>query len=211
MPTPVSTTAISTACSSRRARSVTLPPAGVNLTAFESRLMTICLTFLTSATQSPTPSSTSSESASPCRLVRERRAVVEQHRQVDAGEVELHAAGLDLRQVEDVVDQREQVVARGVDVEQVLELLVVDLAEHLLAQHLREADDRVERRAQLVRHVGEELRLMLVGELELAALRLDLVEQARVLDRDHGLIGEGLQKRELLVGERRRRVARDLD
>ena len=33
----------------RRARSVTLPPAGVNLTAFESRLMTTCLTLRSSA------------------------------------------------------------------------------------------------------------------------------------------------------------------
>ena len=40
---------------------------------------------------------------------------------------------------------------------QVLVLLVVELAEHPLEQHLGEADDRVERRAQLVRHVGEEL------------------------------------------------------
>jgi hypothetical protein len=104
-----------------------------------------------------------------------------------------------------------KVVARGMDVEQVLELLVVDLAEHLLRQHLGETDDRVERRAQLVRHVGEELRLVLVGELELAALGLDLVEQARVLDRDHGLTGEGLEQRQLLLAERRWRVARDLD
>ncbi len=33
--------------------------------------------------------------------------------QVEARELELHAPGLDLRQVEDVVDQREQVLARG--------------------------------------------------------------------------------------------------
>ena len=99
-------------------------------------------------------------------------------------------------------------MARGVDVEQVLELLVVELAEHLLAQHLGEADDRVERRAQLVRHVGEELRLVLVGQLELPALVLDLVEQARVLDRDHRLVGEGLQQADLLVGEAGRRLAR---
>ena len=69
-------------------------------------------------------------------------------------------------------------------------------------QHLGEADDGVQRRAQLVRHVGEELGLVLVGGLELAALVLDLVEQAHVLDRDHRLVGEGLQQRDLLVGER---------
>ena len=167
-----------------------------------------------SATQSPRPvfHVEREHQALPAgALADQRRAVVEQHRQVGRRQVELHPAGLDLRQVEDVVDEREQVVARGVDVEQVLELLVVDLAEHLLGEHLREADDRVERRAQLVRHVGEELRLVLVGQLELAALGLDLVEQARVLDRDHGLVGEGLQQRQLLVAERRRRVARDLD
>ena len=141
-------------------------------------------------------------------LADQRRAVVEQHRQRGPRQIELHPAGLDLREVEDVVDQREQVVARAVDVEQVLELLVVDLAEHLLAQHLGEADDRVERRAQLVRHVGEELGLVLVRHLQLAALGLDLVEEARVLDRDHRLVGEGLEQRELLVGERRRRLAR---
>ena len=64
----------------------------------------------------------------------------------------------------------EQVPARVEDVVQVLGLLVVDLAEHPLGQHLREADDRVERRAQLVRHVGQELALVPARDLELAAL-----------------------------------------
>ena len=49
--------------------------------------------------------------------------------------------------------------------------------------------------------------LWLVGDLELAALVLDLVEQARVLDRDHRLVGEGLEQPDLLVGERRHRRA----
>ena len=40
---------------------------------------------------------------------------------------------------------------------------------------------------------------------------LGLVEQARVLDRDHRLVGEGLQQRQLLVGEGLRRLARDAD
>ncbi len=89
--------------------------------------------------------------------------------------------------------------ARLVDVLQVVGLLLVDLAEHALGEHFREADDRVERRAQLVRHVGEELRLVLVRHLELRALLLDLAEQPRVLDRDHRLVGEGLQERDLLL------------
>ena len=32
--------------------------------------------------------------------------------------------------------------------------------------------------------------------------RLHLIEQSRVLNRDHGLVGEGLDELDLLVGER---------
>ena len=53
----------------------------------------------------------------------------------------------------------------------------------LSPQDFGEADDGVERRAQLVRHVGEELRLVPVGGFDLAALVLDLAEQPGVLDR----------------------------
>ena len=60
------------------------------------------------------------------------------------------------------------------------------------------AQDGVERRAQLMAHVGEELRLVLARDLELAALLLDLAEQAGVLDRQRGLRGEGLQQLEHL-------------
>ena len=70
---------------------------------------------------------------------------------------------------------------------EVLFLLLVELAEHPLRQHLGEADDRVQRRPQLVGHVGQELGLVLAGDFELAALLLDLQEQARVLDGQGGL------------------------
>src|SRR4051812_39071639 len=50
------------------------------------------------------------------------------------------------------------------------------------------AQDRIERRAQLMAHVGEELRLMLAGHLQFAALLLDLSEQSGILDR-HGRLG----------------------
>ena len=49
------------------------------------------------------------------------------------------------------------------------------VAEHLVAQHLREADDRVERRPQLVRHVGQELRLVPARRLELRVEAPELV------------------------------------
>ena len=46
----------------------------------------------------------------------------------------------------------------------------------ILPQHLADADDGIERRAQLVAHVGEELRLVLACFRKLAALVLDLAE-----------------------------------
>ena len=60
--------------------------------------------------------------------------------------------------------------------------------------HLGQPDDGVERRAQLVAHAGDELRLVLARHCELAALVLDLAEQARVLDRQHRLGREGLKQ-----------------
>ena len=49
-------------------------------------------------------------------------------------------------------------------------------------------------RAQLVRHVREELGLVLACGRQLLAFVLELPEQAGILDRKHGLRGEGLQK-----------------
>ena len=87
--------------------------------------------------------------------------------QREGGEVQLHLSRLDLRQVEDVVDQEQQVAAGLEDVLDVTELALVQLAEQLLLQELGEADDGVQRRPQLVRHVGEELRLVPADGLEL--------------------------------------------
>src|SRR6266516_5447548 len=56
------------------------------------------------------------------------------------------------------------------------------------------AEDGVERRAQLVAHVGEELRFVLARYFELTALLLDLVEQSSVLDCQYRVGRERLQK-----------------
>ena len=80
--------------------------------------------------------------------------------------VELVATGLDPRQVEDLVDQVEQVPPGVVDVVGIFAVGgVLHGAEHFLAHHLREAEDGVERRAQLVAHGGEKARLGEVGVL----------------------------------------------
>ena len=72
--------------------------------------------------------------------------------------------------------------AGGEDVVGVFGLFLAQLAEQSLAQDFREADDGVKRRAQLMGHVGEKLRLMPVSGLNLSALILDLAEQPGVLN-----------------------------
>jgi hypothetical protein len=63
------------------------------------------------------------------------------------------------------------------------------------------AEDGGEGGAQLVAHVRNELALVRARDLEvldclgqLACARLDLLEQAAVLNRDHGLVGERCDK-----------------
>ena len=66
------------------------------------------------------------------------------------------------------------------------------LAVDTIEKHFCVAENRIKRRAQLVTHVGQELRLMLTGDLELPALVLDLAEQPCILDGEHRLVGESL-------------------
>ena len=80
------------------------------------------------------------------------------------------------------------------DVADVLVLAVVEVAEHPLQQHVGEPDHRVERRAQLMRHAGQELRLVPAGDLELAAPHLQLPEHPRVVDGDRRLARERLEQ-----------------
>ena len=80
-------------------------------------------------------------------LAHHDHAALEGVAQRERRDLELDLACLDLREIEHVVDQRQQVVGGGEDVVEVLLLLRVQLAEHALAQDLGEADDRVQRRA----------------------------------------------------------------
>ena len=83
---------------------------------------------------------------------------------------------------------------RGEDVVGVLSLFLVQLAEHSLSQDFREADHRVQRRSELVGHVGEEFRLVPVGRLDLAAFVFDLTKKPGVLDGKSQLGGKSLKK-----------------
>ena len=115
--------------------------------------------------------------------------------------VELELAGLDLREVEHLVDEAKKVGTGAIYALQWLLRLFRTEARRVGDHHLGQPDDGVERRAQLVAHAGDELRLVLARHLQLTALVLDLGEQARVLDRQHRLGGEGLQQFDRALGE----------
>src|SRR3546814_7643393 len=74
------------------------------------------------------------------------------------------SSDLGFGEVEHVVDQAEQVAAAVVDVPHVLAVArVAQRPQRLLLQQLGESDDGIERRAQLVTHHRQELRLGLAG------------------------------------------------
>ena len=60
--------------------------------------------------------------------------------------------------------------------------------------HLGQPNDGVERRAQLMAHIGEELRLVLARHFELAALLLHFRKEIGILNGQYRLRREGLQQ-----------------
>ena len=117
----------------------------------------------------------------------------------------LELAGLDLGDVENVVDQVEQIVASRVDRLGELDLFVVEIAVAVFRQQLGQNQRAIERRAQLVAHVGKELGLVAAGALQLLGtlfqLRLDAAEGGVALVQLVALVGQCLRLLgELLVG-----------
>jgi hypothetical protein len=100
--------------------------------------------------------------------------VVLQQLELELVDVDRHRPRLDLRQVEDVVDQRQQVGAGAVDRARELDLLGVEVALRVVREQPGQDEQAVERRAQLVRHVGQELGLVLRGQRELLRPLLEL-------------------------------------
>ena len=86
----------------------------------------------------------------------------------EVGGLDVELAGLDLREVEDVVDDGQQRRAGVVDLADVVALLGGELG---LEREVRQADDGVHRRADLVAHVREEHGLHLRGFLGLLPWR----------------------------------------
>ena len=114
-------------------------------------------------------------------LVPERaRHHLEQVGEQDVLGLDRDGAGFDLRQIEDVADQIQEIGAGAVNGARELDLLAGQVAFRILGELLAQNQDAVERRAQLVRHVGQELRLVARGERQLGRLLLD--RAARLLD-----------------------------
>jgi hypothetical protein len=88
--------------------------------------------------------------------VRQPNDAVDQVRDADAREMQLHVAVVDARHLQHVLDDVEQVPAAPPDVFQISQVFRrADRTERLQPHGLGESDDRVERRAELVAHVGK--------------------------------------------------------
>ena len=99
----------------------------------------------------------------------------------------------------------QKIGAGGVDVARKLDLLLGEIACCVLSELLAKDEDRVERRAQLMRHIRQELGLVFRGERQLRGFLLECVSclfNLGVLALDLGiLLGEQLRLgAELLVG-----------
>src|SRR5689334_3340891 len=92
--------------------------------------------------------------------------------ELDVLEMQRHLARLDLCEVEDVVDEREEMLGGGPPAAQRVTLPIVDVTEDTIDQKGGIADQRVDRRSQLVRHAREELGLEPIRALDLLGLPL---------------------------------------
>src|SRR5262245_19285696 len=85
-------------------------------------------------------------------------------------------SGLDLRQVEHLVDEAKEMSPSAVHALQRLLRLFRAEPRGVRDHHFGQSDDGIERSTQLVAHAGDKLRLVLARQLELVALVLDFVE-----------------------------------
>src|SRR5207253_10358411 len=129
-------------------------------------------------------------------------------RNLDGGAVQLRWRRRVALYVEDLLDQAQQPVALTIDGAQEVG---DDVGRQWASlQRLHAAEDRGQRRAQLVAHGGDELRLHAVELHQLGYVgALDLVE-AGVGDRHRGVLGEQRQRPQVVLGERAPDVAVDV-
>ena len=112
-------------------------------------------------------------------------AELTRHRVDEAGNLDLlgvdrDRAGFDLRQVENIGDEMQQVRAGAVNCAREFDLFRHQVAVGVFGQLLAEDQDAVQRRPQLVRHVRQKLGLVFRGQRKLAGLLFE--RAARLLD-----------------------------
>ena len=101
-------------------------------------------------------------------LADELHHVADDHRNLGLFLVELDLAGFELRDVENVADDAEKMLRARADVARIADItLAAERPHDLVGHHLAEADDGVERRAQLMAHIGEEFGLAAARQLGL--------------------------------------------
>ena len=149
-------------------------PASVNLNALDSRFFSTCCRRLESVTRLRARCGsvcTSKVELPVLRLVTEgTRHHLQQAGEEDFLRFDRDRAGFDLRQIENVADQVQQVGAGAVNGARELDLLGRQVAVRVVAELLAQHQNAVERRAQLVRHVGQEFGLVLRGERQFLGL-----------------------------------------
>ena len=116
-------------------------------------------------------------------------------------DVELHLSGLDLRQIEEAIDETEEVVRGLSHTEEIGLLLRRHLAVEAVQHELRVADDRVHGCPELVADRREELALEPVGALELQVVDPELGDEVRVLVRDGDQTRDRSQRARLRVSD----------
>ena len=158
-------------------------PASVNLSAFPNRLTRIWRTRWRSSTTSAGAPVSCHPKRIPFCAASERccaTTVSTSSRGSNGSTVEGELPGLDLRQVEDLVDQPEQILPAALDPAERRFLLRVERTVHAREERIGEAEDRVHRRAQLVADVRQETRLRLAAPFERRVrCRLSRVASAR--------------------------------
>ena len=162
MPTPVSRTRMTGAPTSLNAvETITCPPGSLNFTALDMRLSMICRSERASA------SAVGSLSDSDIRMMMRSRAacgcmiadaIPDRLVDVDRPKIQLEFAGFDLGEINQVVGEADDMLARGEHVFQIgFVTFVADRAEALFDHHFGKAENGLQGRADLVADGGQKL------------------------------------------------------
>ena len=96
-------------------------------------------------------------------MIEQMLAVIKQRLQFDRFKAQIQTTCLNLRQIEYFVEDLQEMRSSAVDGLCVIAIARVYRAKSCARNHFGETEDRVERRAQLMAHVGQKLTLRLIG------------------------------------------------